>query len=404
MKIKSWLVILICLLNASLSFSQDTDKMMIVIIDGARYSETFGDATHQYVPEMWALSEQGAMIDNFRNDGITYTSRAIPALWCGAWTDVIDTVYNGSWTSYAKEPTIFEYYRKDKNAPAEDCFYVLPYIESLWLPSFDQDYGPDYWPEFHSIGNDDNNVAGQTEQVMEEYHPHFLWVYLADVDHAGHNGNWAEYTNAIQNADQIVAQLWEKIQSDPFYMNTTTMIVSNDHGRHDDQHGGFENHGCGCEGCRHIMFLALGPDIKTNYSSFLPAFLPDMAVTASAILGINPVQATGTVVTDILKPNAVYEQNEIEGNFHLFNVPNPCISETTIHYQIGEPSEVMLSIYNQDGQKIQTLVNKYLLAGEQSILWDCKTANGLMVSPGVYYISIKAGNNSQSMKMVRVEE
>ena len=40
-----------------------------------------------------------------------------------------------------------------------------------------------------------------------------------------------------------------------FYKDKTTLIVSNDHGRHIDSKGGFQNHGDDCAGCRHIEFL-----------------------------------------------------------------------------------------------------------------------------------------------------
>ena len=134
---------------------------MIIIIDGARYSETFGDPEHTYIPKMYALSNEGTIIDDFQNDYITYTSRAIPALWCGAWTEVRDTFYAGYQTQYTIKPSIFEYYRKQKNIPLEECFYILKYIEGLWLPSFHPDYGPYYWPQFHSIGISDDDVAEQ---------------------------------------------------------------------------------------------------------------------------------------------------------------------------------------------------------------------------------------------------
>ena len=29
-----------------------------------------------------------AIVEDFRNDGLTYTNRAIPAICCGAWTDI----------------------------------------------------------------------------------------------------------------------------------------------------------------------------------------------------------------------------------------------------------------------------------------------------------------------------
>ena len=81
---------------------------------------------------MWNLTTEGTVVDNFTNDGITKTYRAIPALWTGTWTAVHDTIYQGSDTQYAELPSIFEYYRKQKNMPTEECFYILKYISSLW--------------------------------------------------------------------------------------------------------------------------------------------------------------------------------------------------------------------------------------------------------------------------------
>ncbi len=383
-------------------FSQSTEKMMIVIIDGARYTETFGDPTHTYTPEMWNLSTQGTIVDNFRNDGVTKTYRAIPALWCGAWTDVTDTTYQGSETQYAELPSIFEYYRKQKNMPPEECFYILKYISSLWLPSFDPDYGPDYWPEFHSVGSTDKDVATQAQLVMDNDHPHFMLVYLADVDHAGHSGNWVEYTTAIHTADSIVGVLWQKLQSDPFYKDSTTLIVTNDHGRHDDQHGGFQHHGCGCEGCRHIQFLAVGPPIKKNFVSSTDHSIPDMAVTASALLGINPEKATGNIMQEIFSYDAINE--ETNQNISLKIHPNPFNISTRINYYLSEATEVHFRIFNATGKEIATLVNQRQSPGEKSIKWDATNKRGQKVSPGVYYYVLQIGQQRKTGKLIFVGE
>ncbi len=147
---------------------------------------------------MWRVADQGTRLTHFYNDSLTYTSRAIPALWCGTWTEVRDTLYEGSYTKYAVKPTIFEYVCKQKNLPAGQFYYVIKYLPNLWLPSFDPDYGPDYWPLYHSIGSTDAEVAAQASWVMQMHHPQFMWVYLADVDGAGHSGNWQNYVAAIQ--------------------------------------------------------------------------------------------------------------------------------------------------------------------------------------------------------------
>jgi hypothetical protein len=390
---------LIFLVSGFFSFAQEDKKIVIVIIDGARYSETLGDTTRVYTPKMWEIADEGTMIDNFYNDGLTYTSRAIPALWCGAWTDVHDTIYEGHDTQYAVFPSIFEYYRKDKNAPAEDCYYVLKELESLWLPSFDIDYGPDYWPAFHSVGETDEDVAEQALQVMEDHHPNFLWIYFADVDHEGHSGVWSNYIGAIKTADSLVAVLWDAIQTDPFYQDATTMIVTNDHGRHDDQHGGFKNHGDGCDGCRHIELLAIGPDVKENFVSNQNRYTPDMAVTAAHIIGVNPIKSTGEIMTEIFTTSGI--SPTFNTNVQLESIaPNPFSSKTKIRYSISESSIVKLSILDFSGKLIKELVNRKETAGEKSVSWDGTNTLGQKVATGVYFYTLESYKNRISGKIV----
>ena len=399
---KPLLLLFTLLSGLNISFAQSDDKVMIVIIDGARYTETFGDLSKTYTPKMWDLAKEGSIIDNFENDEFTYTSRAIPALWCGAWTDVQSVNYEGSNTSHAVLPTIFEYYRKQKNMPADECFYILKYIPDLWLPSFDADYGPDYWPQFHSVGENDKDVATQAQLVIDEFHPHFMLVYLADVDHAGHSGNWSEYTTAIQTADSLVNVLWQKLQSDPFYENSTTLIVTNDHGRHDDQHGGFQGHGCDCNGCRQIQFLALGPNIKKDYVSTQYHTIPDMAVTASHILNIQPTKASGNIIQEIFELTDVSE--DINQDFTLNgNYPNPFKESTSIHYFLSEPSQVQLRIFNTAGEEIISLVDEFQTQGEKSVEWKATDNQGQKVSPGIYFYNLQVGNQNKMGKLLLVE-
>ena len=381
-------------------FSQHSfaeDKFVIVIIDGARYSETFGGPNHTYIPQMWNLRTQGAYSSKFYNDSLTFTSRAIPALWCGSWTDVIDTVYNGSNTQYSVKPSIFEYYRKQKNAPDTDCFYVLKYISSLWLPSFRPDYGPNYWPKFHSVGSTDSDVAAQTQFVINNFHPKFLWVYLADVDKAGHTGNWSNYVGAIQTADGIVGDLWNQLQLDPFYRDSTYMFVTNDHGRHDDQHGGFQGHGCGCDGCRHIMFLALGPGIMQNYVAIPSRRIPDMTATVGEILNINPEYATGNVMTEILKPVPLLNENSAAGIDHFSlsqNYPNPFNSFTNIDFYLPEKGSVNLEVFNNIGEKVETLLWQEMSGGQHQVRFY---ANNL--PSGIYFYRLSSWRQTQLKRM-----
>jgi len=381
--------------------SQQTtsEKVVVIIIDGARYSETFGDTTRTYTPKMWNLSSEGSVIDNFYNDSLTYTSRAIPALWSGTWTDVRDTTYLGNQTQYSVKPSIFEYYRKHKNMPPEECFYVLKYISSLWLPSFNPDYGPAYWPTHHSVGQSDKNVSDQVQIVMDTYHPHLLWIYLADVDHEGHSGDWNNYTTAIGVADSIVDHIWKKIQMDSFYKNSTTLFVTNDHGRHNDQNGGFKGHGDGCDGCRHIQYLALGPNIKKNYWSTKNRKTPDMSTTIAEVFGIEAPYVSGEYMSELFVTTEINDQGYLIDNFSLNqNYPNPFNPTTRISFSLPTNEFVTLKIYNLIGEVVAEPLKRTMDAGNHSLDFDASN-----LPSGPYFYRISAGKYSDTKKMLMIK-
>ena len=190
-----------------------TEQVVLVIIDGLRYTEGLGDPSHTYVPQMYALSQQGAIIEPFLNDGYTYTSRAIPAIWCGAWTEILtfsDPSCGGQQNNYSELPTVFEYFRRELSRPQSDCVYVLKNLCS-WKASFNPAYGPDYWPLYHTVGSTDLDVWHEAEDILTVDQPSFMMLYLAEVDHAGHSGNWNYYTSAISIADSIAGMVWNLI-------------------------------------------------------------------------------------------------------------------------------------------------------------------------------------------------
>lgn len=371
-----------------ISTSINAQNVVFVVIDGARYTETFGDNTFSNIPYMSQLAYQGAYLNEMRNEHITKTRNGIPALWTGSWDGSYDIVYEGNETQATYSPSIFEYFRKQKNADASQCYYTLKSIPSLWLQSFHTEYGTDYWPTVINSGSADTDVLQSTLQVIENHHPQLLWVYLADVDSEGHSGNWNSYISSIQTADEIVNTLWTTIQNDPIYKDNTTMIVTNDHGRHDDAHGGFQGHGCSCEGCQQIMFLALGPDIKENYISTTAHELADAAVTAAYILDVDPEYATGELISEILKsdPNG---DHEIENS----NYPQIKIRGHKIDLVLEKPEFVTLEIFDLMGKKLEVTINNEYLKEVSSFDFMQKK------SRGVYIIRLQYGNTIFSEKI-----
>jgi hypothetical protein len=283
------------------------NKLALVIIDGLRYSEGLGDPARAHVPRMGELAQQGSLIEPFRNDGVTVTARAVPAIWTGSWVQPIsmdDPACGGAPNLRAAAPTVFEYFRKHRVQPALECIYVVGNVDCPWRASLDPEYGTAYWPTYETRGNSDLERWQVARQILTDQQPDFFLLYLPDVDHAAHGGDFAAYLSAIAVADRIVGELWAALQSSPHYAGITSLLVTNDHGRHDNRPGepqdGFAGHGDGCTGCRTIQLLAIGPDIRVGHVSTLARSIPDIVPTIGMLMGFPTAHATGTRMTELL--------------------------------------------------------------------------------------------------------
>ncbi len=102
------------------------------------------------------------------------------------------------------------------------------------------------------------------------------------------------------NFDYGMNQIWQTIQSDPEMKDQTTLLITNDHGRHlDGRKDGFVSHGDKCEGCRHISLLALGPDFQKDLIINTPAEMIDISATIAEMLGFLMPTSRGRVLTEL---------------------------------------------------------------------------------------------------------
>lgn len=278
-------------------------NVFVVVIDGARYTETFGNNSvnidHGIIPHIWNdLRPLGSINTSFYNLGTTVTNPGHANIATGTWQDIPN---DGSQRPY--QPTFFEYYRKQENIDSTLTWMIAgKYKLNVISYSTTAGYGAAYGAMVYApLGYmpDDTTWTG-IQNIMDTYHPKLVFINLASVDAGGHSGVWSNYTSAITNADRIVFELWSKITTDSFYRDQTDLIVINDHGRHDDAHGGFQSHGDDCDGCRHIMFLGLGPDFKPNYIDSMTRSQIDICPTIGWFLGYHPTQAIGIPMGEML--------------------------------------------------------------------------------------------------------
>ncbi len=93
--------------------------------------------------------------------------------------------------------------------------------------------------------------------------------------------------------------------------------------------------------------------------------------------------------------------NEIPKDFELsYNYPNPFNPSTKIRYALPEGREVRIIIYDINGSKVADLVNNYQSAGTYEVTWNGKNDSGQQVASGIYLYNVKAGNFTQTRKMM----
>jgi hypothetical protein len=84
------------------------------------------------------------------------------------------------------------------------------------------------------------------------------------------------------------------------------------------------------------------------------------------------------------------------------NYPNPFNPSTTIKYELAQPVEVKLEIFDIMGRHVRTLVNQTQPAGRYTMVWDGRNEQGEVVASGVFIYKLRAGSFEQARRMALV--
>ena len=279
-----------------------TENVVIVVMDGARYSETFGDTSHAYIPHLWnSMRDSGVLFTEFYNQGTTFTVNGHVAITTGFYQEIPN---DGS--MLPQYPSLFQHWNK-KNDPSGTTSWLVCSKDKLEVLGNTKDirYKNQYLP------NSDCGVSGNGSgyrsdsitflralQCLQNQKPRVLLINFMEPDYSGHTGNWNAYVNGIQKTDNYVYQLWQFLKNDPHYKGKTTFLFTNDHGRHDYD---FKNHGDQCQGCKHIFLYAEGPDFQQGKTISSPYSLVDLHATCKEMLHLWEAQSSGKVIRELFE-------------------------------------------------------------------------------------------------------
>ncbi len=82
------------------------------------------------------------------------------------------------------------------------------------------------------------------------------------------------------------------------------------------------------------------------------------------------------------------------------NYPNPFNPSTKVEFEVPGQEWVKLTIYDQTGKEVTTLLNRRMSAGAHTVSWDGRDNRGQRVGSGVYFYQLRTTDYQQTRKMI----
>jgi hypothetical protein len=123
-------------------------------------------------------------------------------------------------------------------------------------------------------------------EYIEHNQPRVVLIAFGETDEFAHSGRYDLYLQQAANVDKMIAELWYYVQTNPYYRNNTSFIITTDHGRGRNPSAWYK-HGILTRGSGETWIAVMGPgisregEIKNNQQSYQK----QMASTIALLLG-----------------------------------------------------------------------------------------------------------------------
>ena len=295
-------------------------NLVVVVINGVRYEDAFGDKHHLYIDNIWnKFKPYGSICTKFENKELTFPIPAQMSLLTGIWHILEDPLNDSIAPAF---PTLFEYWNHAYKDQGNTCYFAsndqaFTHVSSSMFEGFGDMYAPVIDIETESDKN--NAVYDKVMPYILKNHPSFIYVSLGTG--IGGKGSISEvlgkeddcdprtkdacasdllniYYESIIFMDAIVYDLWDRIHKEKEYKDNTIFLVLSSHGRHTNE---FHSFGDKCRGCTHLFMLAMGPGIKKGYVSNRKRSLIDVCKTVGALFALPTPFAKGSIMKELFE-------------------------------------------------------------------------------------------------------
>ena len=152
---------------------------------------------------------------------------------------------------------------------------------------------------------DDEDVYNAFLQVsllesFDKEQPRVLFVGYGETDNWAHAGRYDLLLHSAHLFDRFVGELWERLQALPAYRDSTTFVITTDHGRGSGPTE-WKEHGVEQKGSENIWIAVLGPDTPPlgERGHTTEVHQAQIAATVAALLGKDYRQAVPAAAAPI---------------------------------------------------------------------------------------------------------
>jgi hypothetical protein len=114
-----------------------------------------------------------------------------------------------------------------------------------------------------------------------------------------------------------------------------------------------------------------------------------------------PIQILGGL--DAGNPTVSVEQQPLPRRLAFANRPNPFSGGTEFLFELPQPTNVRLAVYDASGRLVRSLMNAPYPAGRFSIGWNGLDSHGTRARPGVYFGKLETSAETATRRIVLLE-
>ncbi|MBS1917703.1 MAG: alkaline phosphatase family protein [Bacteroidetes bacterium] len=302
-------------LLASAQIIPQTENIFIITTDGFRWQEVFAGADSTLINNTEFVEDTSIAKQLYWNENMQERRRMLlPFFWnviaqkgqlygnrnFGNKSNVANLYkisypgYNEIFTGYTDPGIIINYPKQNPNTNileylnkqeqyhgkvvAFSSWYVFPYIlneERSGLPvnSGYENMQVENDSAYQLINKVQDNVAVKNhtrydlltylnaKEYIEQHHPKIVFIGLGETDEFAHEGHYDKYLQRANAVDKMISDLWYFVQTNSFYKNKTTFIITTDHGRGKKTFN-WSNHSLFTNGSAQTWLAMIGPGIE----------------------------------------------------------------------------------------------------------------------------------------------